>query len=93
VVDPKPEPPVVVDPEPPVIIIDPTEIIVDPIIEETCPEQRANFALSKQGVVPEFTNTKKCNFALKQCNSKRCFCVDKKTGKKKLEVPLSADYD
>ena len=58
-----------------------------------CLEQRAAFAANDLPVEPTFTNG--CNFAAKQCNQEKCFCV-KKTGVRafgKVEVPLGQDYD
>ena len=45
---------------------------------------------------PVFVEGEDCTFEEKQCDDKKCFCVDKKTGALKDEkfvIPLDETYD
>jgi len=62
---------------------------------DTCAEQKAQFAQNGLKMEPQF-EPESCKFKAKQCNTKKCFCVNPKTGKRskrRLQVPLGQKYD
>jgi len=61
---------------------------------QTCPKQRKQFKENGIDVEPEFTAN--CRFLVKQCNSKKCWCVKAGSGKinfKGVEIPVGEKFN
>ena len=78
----------------------PTEPPTEAPTEHPCEKQLGRFKENGLPVDPVFVDTVECRFELKQCNSKRCWCVKAKSGDLAFQtvegfdgVPLGEVYD